>query len=82
MNATKIWILVDSDAPCWTAGLPYWGDDGKRIDICHPDGTIETGVLVEYDMTPGPNELPLFRLVKDDGSHADLYGCSAWRYSK
>lgn len=46
---------------------PDWKDEGKTVEVELNDGILLSGTLEIYDMTPGPDEIPLFR-VKTDSS--------------
>ena len=63
-------------SPDW----PHWGDEGKRVQVKYRDATEAEGVLVMEDMTPGPDELPLFTIRKDDGMQASWFDAEFWRY--
>ena len=43
--------------------IPDWHDMGKQVEAETTDGAHVIGELEYYDMTPGPNENPLFHLV-------------------
>jgi hypothetical protein len=64
-------------SPDW----PHWGDEGKRVQVKYRDSTEAEGVLVMEDMTPGPDELPLFTIRKDDGTQASWFDAEFWRYA-
>jgi hypothetical protein len=68
------------------------GNLSERIDqllgyqsLAHEEvNTPKTELMSQTDsmqeFAPGPDEAPLYHLVKDDGTHAaDLYGCDGWR---
>jgi len=44
---------------------PDWKDGGKAVELELTDGTVVRGVLDLYDMTPGPDEAPMFRVKTD-----------------
>lgn len=57
------------EQPTWRNALndvPCWEDMGRTIRAKLVSGDIVMGVLQQYDMTPGPDELPLFKLMLDD----------------
>lgn len=59
---------------------PGWRDDGRRAAIRDENEIERAGRLVEYDMTPGPDELPMFHLVDEKGENLDLYGADYFRF--
>lgn len=61
--------------------FPYWQDGGKRVEIKLEDGSIVSGRLVIVDMTPGPDEHPIF-VVRPRGRSPDvsLGDAEFWRY--
>lgn len=59
---------------------PDWQDGGKRIEVRYKGGLIATGVLEIKDMTPGPDEAPIFIVRKDDGAEASFVDADYWRY--
>jgi hypothetical protein len=61
--------------------LPDWKDAGRRVLMIDKDGIEITGGLEIYDQFfDGQNEIPMFRLVCDDGSIPDFLGADYWRF--
>lgn len=46
---------------------PHWQDSGRRVDIKLKSGSIISGKLEIIDQTPGPDELPIFKIRTDAG---------------
>lgn len=59
---------------------PDWCDLGKRVEVVYADGTTAQGVLAYDDMTPGPDEAPLFYVRKDDGTQTSFFDHKTWRF--
>jgi hypothetical protein len=64
------------DAP-W----PDWKDDGAMVEVKLPDRAFPViGKLFVSDMTPGPDECPVFRIRLPDGSDASFVDHDKWRF--
>lgn len=59
---------------------PFWGDGGRRVELALKDGATLQGTLEIVDQTPGPDEIPLFEVVDDDGKHHSFVDHDKWRY--
>jgi len=59
---------------------PDWKDAGRRIEARYQDGTTANGKLEIEDMTPGPDETPMFIIRKDNGERASFVDCVEFRY--
>ena len=46
--------------------VPSWKEIGMSVEAELNNGSLVIGVLEQYDMTPGPDEQPLFRLKTND----------------
>jgi hypothetical protein len=58
---------------------PDWQDTGKFVEITMPDGRIFVGRLMANDMTPGPDEAPIFT-VHSEKESLDFCDADSWRF--
>lgn len=59
---------------------PDWGDGGRQVEVEYDDGTVVRGKLDLYEMTPGPDEAPVFRVVDSAGAQHSWEDHKRWRY--
>lgn len=46
--------------------VPSWGEMGASVEAELMNGSVVFGTLEQYEMTPGPDEEPLFRLKTEN----------------
>lgn len=64
----------------WHEDPTDWKDSGRRVEVQSQDGSVHQGVLEIVDQTPGPDEVPIFEVVADDGSDLSIYSAKRWRF--
>ena len=64
----------------WGDKWPDWQDTGKRVELTLADGRKVVGTLRADDMTPGPDEAPIFTVKLDDGLTIDFVDHEDWRF--
>jgi hypothetical protein len=64
----------------WGDKWPNWQDIGKRVELTLESGVKVVGKLTYEDMTPGPDEAPIFEVELDDGSKIGFVDHEDWRF--
>lgn len=59
---------------------PYWGDNGRQVELSLADGTSLKGTLEIIDQTPGPDEVPIFEVIDTAGKRHSFVDHERWRY--
>ncbi|TAA12457.1 hypothetical protein EA658_09880 [Pseudoxanthomonas winnipegensis] len=58
---------------------PDWKDLGRKVTATYADGRVVTGKLGYTDMTPGPDESPLFVIETDTGEES-FFDAETWAF--
>lgn len=64
----------------WGENWPDWRDAGRRVEMRLEDGSIVCGILRVDDMTPGPDEAPIFVIEDSEGVKHSFVEHKQWRY--
>lgn len=61
--------------------VPSWRETGETVEAELTNGVMTGGTLDQYDMTPGPDEEPLFRLKTAEAELSWFDDIKRFRYA-
>lgn len=74
--------MRDAAPTDWQTDHPDWADEGRRVVVQMPDGSIAEGQLkIEDTGCDGADEYPIFMCTREDATPIDFYGAKRWRFA-